>query len=202
MNVLERFGRLRVWLALLVVLALPAQTALAQWELDSDSASIDFISIKNGVVAEAHRFKAASGSIGTSGSVQVDIDLNSVETLIDIRNERMRELLFKTAQFPTATVNAQIDSDTLAAVAAGGTASVEVPVTLALHGVEKTLNVALMAIGNAERDIRVFTVRPVLVSASQFGLDDGITALQKIAGLNAISTVVPVTLNLVFTHTE
>ena len=32
--------------------------------------------------------------------------------------------------------------------------------------------------------------------------DDGITALQKIAGLNAISTVVPVTLNLVFTHTE
>ena len=201
MGISVKFGRLRAWFILLL-LALPASTAFAQWELDGEKAAINFISIKNGAVAESHSFEVVSGSIGAAGAVQMAIDLDSVQTLIEIRNERMRELLFNTAMFPTADVTTQIDPAVLTAVTAGSSVSVDVPVTLSLHGMEKTLTASLVAIGTADGGMRVFTARPVLVSASQFGLDEGLAALQKIAGLNAISAAVPVTLDLTFKRVD
>ena len=42
------------------------------------------------------------------------------------------------------------------------------------------------------------TVRPILISAADFGLEGGVSALQKIAGLEAIAAVVPVSVDLKF----
>ena len=103
-------------MGLLVIGMLAAAQAAAQWELDSESSSINFISVKNSAIAETHSFASLVGYIGKSGNVQVSIDLNSVETLIPIRNERVRKLLFETADFPNATVAANVDPAVLAAV--------------------------------------------------------------------------------------
>ena len=44
--------------------------------------------------------------------------------------------------------------------------------------------------------MRVTTTQPIVISASEFGLEAGVAALQSIAGLNAISRSIPVTVDL------
>ena len=183
---------------LLCTLLLAAPSTWAQWELDGSASVTNFISIKNGSVGEVHSFTSMIGFIGAGGAVQLAIDLDSVDTLIDIRNERMRELLFKTAKFPAAKITAQVDPAVLAAAKEGGVTTMELPVTLSLHGMQKKLVAPIAVVGEDEERIRVYSTRPVLVSAADFGLEAGIEALREIAGLKAISTSVPVTLSLLF----
>lgn len=175
-----------------------AAAAQAQWELDNSRSSLDFLSIKNDAVAESHHFTEMVGFIGSEGKVQVGIDLDSVETLIPIRNERMREMLFRTMDFPAANIHSQVDPEILAVVTDGGVVTTDIEVVLTLHGQQATLSVPVLVSGGEGSLLRVISARPVVVNAGEFGLGAGIDALREVAGLNAISTAVPVTFNLVF----
>jgi polyisoprenoid-binding protein YceI len=181
---------------------LPSGEVWAQWELDNGKSVVNFVSIKNDTVAEIHSFTSLVGYIAIDGKVQLGIDLDSVETLVPIRNERMRELLFDTAKFPAANISAQVDPVLLAAAVSGGVVSADLPVTLSLHGIELALTVPVVVVGEGDRRLRVLTARPVMVNAADFGLGAGVTALREIAGLKAISAAVPVTLQLVFIPAE
>ena len=178
---------------------LACSQALAQWELDSERSAINFISVKNAAIAESHSFGGLVGYIGESGNVQLNIDLASVETLIPIRNERMRDMLFETATFPNATATASVDQQVLSEVAQGGTVTTEIPVQLDLHGVKAELQVPVTVFSDGG-NLRVVSSRPVVVNAADFKLAEGVEALREVAGLNTISTAVPVTLNLQFNH--
>lgn len=183
---------------LFLVLAFPA---LAQWELDNDHSGLYFVSVKNAAVAETHHFGKLGGHIAPDGHMQLTIDLNSVETMVPVRNERMREMLFDTVDFPTATVSADIDPAILGEVDGGKTVSAEVPVTLSLHGVEKTLTLPVTVFRDGG-GMRVMTPYPVLIRADDFALGGGVEALRKVAGLNTISTAVPVSFDLLFDRVE
>lgn len=173
----------------------------ANWEVATADSVVNFVSIKNGSVAETHRFDGVVGVINDAGIARVAIDLDSVDTMIGIRDERMRELLFETGKYPVAELEAVIDPQVLVAVADGGVATMELPVTVSLHGVEKTVPVALVAASEGKGRMRVMTSRPVLINAADFALVGGIAALQKVAGLKSIATAVPVTFQLVFVTT-
>ncbi len=175
-------------------LSLPA---LAQWELDSAHSSLYFVSIKNDSIAETHHFDSLVGYVGQDGQVSLTIDLNSVNTSIEVRDGRMKEMLFDTANFPTASVVAAVDPAILAEVAKGATIATEVPVKLSLHGIDKELSVPVTIFSDGS-SMRVMTPHPVLVRADDYGLVDGINALREVAGLNAISTAVPVSFSLSF----
>jgi polyisoprenoid-binding protein YceI len=183
-------------LALLVLI--PCAAARADWELDNSRSAVNFISVKNDSVGEVHSFDSLVGYIGSAGNAQLTIDLGSVQTLIDIRNERMREMLFETVKFPTASVSAQMDPEIIAAVAEGGIVTADLPVTLSLHGHTKTLTVPIVMMGEGDGRLRVISAHPVLLNAADFGLESGVAALQNVAGLDAISRVVPVSLQLAF----
>lgn len=182
----------------LCALLVGATAAQAQWELDNSRSSLDFLSIKNDAMAESHHFTEMVGFIGSEGKVQVGIDLNSVETLIPIRNERMREMLFRTVDFPAANISSDVDPDMLAIVTDGGVVTTNIDVILSLHGQQATLSVPVLVSGGEGSVLRVISARPVVVNAGAFGLGAGIDALREVAGLQAISTAVPVTFNLVF----
>ena len=111
----------------------------------------------------------------------------------------MQALLFETAKFPNATVTAQVDPAVLAAASEGGTVGTEIPVKLSLHGLEQTINTSVTVFSDGG-NLRVMSSRPVILSAADFGLAAGVEALRDIAGLDTISTAVPVTLNLQFRH--
>ncbi len=194
MNSLREFK----YLILAASLLAPCGAAWADWELDNTKSVVNFVSIKNDSVAEIHSFASIVGYIGTAGNVQLTINLDSVETLIAVRNERMRELLFETVTFPSAQLTAQVAPAVLAEAAKGGVVTAELPVTLSLHGREKTLPIPVVVVGAGDGSLRVFTARPVLINAADFGLESGVKALQEVAGLRAISNAVPVTLQLLF----
>lgn len=184
-----------------------AAAASAQWELDSKQSSVSFISIKNGAIGESHSFSSVIGFIGEHGNVQLAIDLDSVETQIAVRNDRLREMLFETAKFPAAKIFARIDPEVLKKIVAGGVLTMQLPITLELHDKTQELSVEVLVVGekgemdgegeDSER-LRVVSTKPVLINAADFNLVPGIAALQKVAGLQSISTSVPVTLQLVF----
>ena len=193
MNCFHKFRNL-----LLILCLQLSSVAWADWELDSTQSVINFVSIKNNSVGEAHNFTSLSGAMGADGNVQVTIHLDSVDTLIEVRNERMRELLFETVKFPTAQITAQVDPALLAEAAEGETVVTDLSIALSLHGQEKALTISVVAVGDKNGRLRVLTTRPALINAADFGLDAGVTALQEIAGLQSISNAVPVSLQLVF----
>ena len=197
MNV-QKVEQLLIFIVLLTCLT----PAWADWKLDNTNSSINFVSIKNDSVGEVHSFASLAGSIGATGDIEVAVILDSVETLVEIRNERMRELLFETVTFPSAQITARVDPATMAAALDGGVVTVTLPVTLSLHGQEKTLSVVVVATGDSDSSLRVVTARPVVINASDFGLGQGVTALKNIAGLQSISNAVPITLDLQFVASQ
>lgn len=166
----------------------------ADWTV-SDSSRIGFVSIKNNRIGENNAFERVSGSISESGQVVVSVDLSSVETGIGIRNERLQKMLFEVASFPTASIDAVLSDGQIAALRAGGARAESVSVNISLHGktVSKMANVSVSSSGG---DVRVTTTQPIVITAQEFGLESGVEALQQIAGLNAISRSIPVTVDL------
>jgi polyisoprenoid-binding protein YceI len=192
-------ARLFAQLGLLLTLGLAVATqAVADWQLEPSPSSLSFVSIKNNVIAEAHTFTKLSGSVDQIGAAHIDIDLNSVETLIPIRNERMRELLLETDKFPVARVSAQLDMAPLLALEVEGMQVLDMPFSLTLHGIEITKSVKVRLIRLSSGAFQVSSVMPVMISSGDFGLDRGLEALREIANLQAITPVVPVSFSVVF----
>ncbi len=177
-------------------LLLMTQATLADWRLTSAS-KVGYVSIKNNAIAEHNVFSGVTGSLSKKGQLKITIDLSTVETQVDIRNQRMRELFFEVTQYPQAVVTAELDVQELAQIDSGAPLEIVKPFTLSLHGVEATAEAHLRVVAVGGR-AWVSTVRPVLISAADFGLEGGVSALQKIAGLEAIAAVVPVSIDLKF----
>jgi polyisoprenoid-binding protein YceI len=105
---------------LIAATVLTAGPSLAAWTLDNDTSQVSFVSVKAGDAGEVHRFTEISGGLSADGKASVIIQLASVDTLIPVRDVRMREILFQTDLFPTASLSADIDMDALNAIAPGG----------------------------------------------------------------------------------
>lgn len=185
------------WMALLLALTLPV-TALAHWQLDSQYALINFISIKNNQIAETHQFDNLQGNIDSDGKAVVTISLASVNTGIDIRNQRMQEYLFSVADFPQATISTQLDAEWLNGLQQGRAYASELDFTVDLHGQQQTVKALVGLIIDTNGNMHVETIKPTIIDATQFGLINGILKLQELAGLSSIATAVPVTFALVF----
>jgi hypothetical protein len=180
---------------LVVGMALISFGVQAAWEL-SPISRLNYVSVKNNAIAENNTISGLSGGLSDGGELTVSIDLTSVDTGVSIRNERMQTMFFEVSKFATAKVSAQLDPAELTALADGKPVQRSVALTLNLHGMEKDLSADVLAV-QAGGKIHVTSTRPVLLNAADFGLEGGVTALREIAGLDAISTAVPVTIHLV-----
>lgn len=170
------------------------------WKADGTSGSLSFVTIKNGDVAEAHVFRSFEGSIAPGGAATLTIDLASVDTGVEIRDERMREVLFEIATYPDATVTAQLDPAGFAALGLGQSMSVELPAKLSLHGATADITADLQVSRLGEDRVEVATRRPIIISAASFGLAEGVENLRELAGLQGISGAVPVSFSITFTR--
>ena len=180
---------------LLTFCALPAT---AQWTLDNDGSRISFVSTKAGAAAEVHHFQTLDGGVGADGHATLHIQLESVDTAIEIRDERMREMLFETDRHPTATLTTRVDMDIVDGLAAGASANVVAEGELTLHGITATVSIDMTVARLSASRILAVSRKPLIVNASQVGLLDGIERLREVAGLPSISPAVPVTFVLAF----
>lgn len=166
--------------------------------LDANASSLYFVSTKKVHVIETHTFTELSGEISATGQATVRINLDTVDTGIDIRNERMRNFLFETATFSHADIRLDVDMNALASMSVGDATTQTINPLLDLHGVEipVTVQVRITKLG-AER-ILVQSISPILLKAADFNLTAGIDRLRDIAGLSVISYTVPTNFTLVF----
>jgi polyisoprenoid-binding protein YceI len=182
---------------LAVALSLISTTCFA-WQLQPADSSLSFVSIKKDSVGEVLHFKELAGTIGPDGTAQLSIPLASVETGVPIRDQRMRELLFQVAQYPSARFQGNIDMTTIEALKPGEQIHVPIKGRLTLHG--KTAEIAANTVVTklADGRLSVVTTEPSIVNAGEFGLNDGVKKLMELANLPAISKAVPVTFALSF----
>lgn len=184
-------------LVLLSALVLPF-SALADWTLDSDSSSLNFISIKKGTAAETHSFKTVTGSINDSGIATITIKLASVETNIPIRNERMNSMLFNVSQFPEAVITSRVNLAGIKSMKPGEMTTQSVTLNVDLHGQKQSIQSDMNIVKLADNKVLAETISPVIVKAEAFEMAAGIEKLREVAKLPSISTAVPVTASLVF----
>ncbi len=180
-----------------LTLAIVAPAHADTWTLSGDDSKIAFGSVKKDTVGEVHHFKSISGSV-EGGKVSVEIDVASVETWIDIRNERMQKMVLNAS--PKAMISAEIDAEKLNAMKAGDTTTVDVEGTLTINGNDIPIETSLFVARLSDKKMMATTDEMIMLSTKEAGIDEGVSKLMEVAKLPSITRVSPVTLRLVFEH--
>jgi polyisoprenoid-binding protein YceI len=170
------------------------------WTLDPAGSRLAYVSIKAGEVAENNRFERLTGSVAADGTASLAIDLASVDTGVEIRDERMREIFFAVAENPSASVTARLDPAGFAGLAVGQTLSRPLKATVTIKGVSSDVETEVFVTRVAADRVTVVPTAPVIVSTDMFGLTDELGELRAIAELPSITPAVPVTFTLAFTR--
>ena len=190
-----------VKLLILCATCMGSLSANADWQLVNKDSQLSFVSIKAAHIAERHTFTALSGNVKEDGTAQLSVDLASVNTGIEIRDQRMRDLLFSVADFPSADFTTALDLAPVSALAIGAQTNLLVQGKLRVQEIVVDVETEISAVKLADNRLVVATTQPLLLSASALGLADGIERLRAIANLPSISLAVPVTFQLLFEKT-
>ncbi|OUU04355.1 MAG: hypothetical protein CBB92_00230 [Flammeovirgaceae bacterium TMED32] len=197
------FLTITVTRSVIIVLSLIiAPPAFSDWQLRTEYSVLSFTSVKNGTITESHQVSGLTGFVSQSGIAAITINLSSVETGIPIRNERMQKLLFEITQYPHAIFSSKVNIQEFNRLSVGQTTRSSLEGQLAMHGHSANLNIPVLVNRSGEGTFIVNTVKPIVVSADQFDLGNGVEALREIAGLANITPTVPVSFTLVFAKTD
>lgn len=198
MKILAKTTALAIAFSLAACSAEPPALTEGAWTVDSAASDLSYVSIKSGNIAETNTFENVTGSVSADGTANVEIDLASVSTGVDIRDERMKELFFVVADNPTATITAQVDPAQFEALAIGANTETTLNGTLSLKGVETTFETDVTVTRAGADRVVVVSDTPVIIYADALELTDGLAQLQELAGLPSITPVVPVSFSLTF----
>ncbi|MEL6737384.1 MAG: YceI family protein [Pseudomonadota bacterium] len=176
----------------------PAPLAQGAWEVDASASSLSYVSVKSGEIAEANSFSGLSGSVTPEGAASLEIDLSTIETKVDIRNERMRDIFFEVADHPTASVTASIDPAAFETLSVGESITQPLKATLSVKGIEAPVETEVLVTRTSEDGVLVTSIEPVIVYADALKLTEGLGKLQELAGLPSITPVVPVSFSITF----
>ena len=168
------------------------------WSLVTTQSDISYVTIKNGSLGEVNTFRQISGSVSEGGQAEFTVYLDSVDTNNEIRDPRMREIMFQTEQYPTAKATAKLDMAQLNALAIGGSKVITLDLTLDLHGIAEQFDADMRVTRIGPNKVRVDSAVPLIIDAEDFGFEAGLAKLQELAGLESITPVVSATVGLTF----
>lgn len=190
-----------VKLLILCATCMGSLSANADWRLVNTDSQLSFVSIKAAHIAERHTFTTLRGDVKEDGTARLSVDLASVNTGIEIRDQRMRDLLFTVTNFPSADFTTALDLGSVNALAVGAQTNLLVQGKLRVREMSIDIETQVSAVKLADNRLMVATKQPLLLNASALGLADGIEQLRAIANLPSISLAVPVTFQLLFEKT-
>jgi polyisoprenoid-binding protein YceI len=181
----------------------PTSNASAQnWAINNNQSTLNFVTTKAGQqgvagISETQSFKRYSGGIDQNGKILLNIDLASVDTGIEIRDERLRTMLWNVKATPQATFTAQLPLEALKSVGTSGVQNIELNGQLQMGGQTKPV-VAIVRVSRLATDqLLVVTRSPILINANDYGLRPGVEALREVMGLNFLAGSAPVSFTLV-----
>ena len=184
-------------LAIAITCGLVTTAQADNWVLNGDASHLAFGSVKNDYIAEVHSFAGLSGE-ASDNAVSVKIDLASVQTNIDIRNERMGEFVF--GGVLTAELSANLDLAQFDDLAVGESTTTEFDGTLSLLGEDVSVFTDVVLIRLGDDSVMVTTNDMVFLATDELGIDDGIDKLQELASLDGIARATPITARFMFTR--
>ena len=170
----------------------------AEWSLDNEVSAFYYVTSKASAVSEINTFTELSGAISEQGAATLVIDLSSVDTTLEARDERMRNIVFQVEEHPEAIVSLAVDAAALDAMAAGSSSSADYSVTVNLRGMDVAVDATLQLIKLDADSVQVQLSKPLLVGAASFGLTEAVEELRELAGLPAINPNVVVDFTLVY----
>ncbi|NIZ13170.1 OmpA family protein [Phaeobacter sp. HF9A] len=168
--------------------ALAANPFDGGWQLEAESSTIGFLSVKKGTIAEYSEFATFSGVITPEGQAEIVVALDSVDTKVDLRNVRMRFLFFETFKHKDARVTAVIPPAQIADLAQLHRKTIDLSVTLSLHGVDANVTAPITLTLLDDNTVNVSTVQPIILSLADFDLLEGLSKLEEAASV----TITPV----------
>ncbi len=175
-----------------------AENIGVDWNLQRKGSDIHYVTIKQGDIAENNSFAIFTGAVSPSGKAEVNIALNSINTQIDTRDMRMKKIVFKTDVYPLATITANIPMSELDVMQIGDRRVLETGITVSLIGLSETFDARFQLTRLGTNRVLVESKEPIMVQVSDFGLEDSVAELQRLAKLDSITPVVPVSFSLVF----
>ena len=168
------------------------------WTLSADESKIAFGSVKKDKVGEVHHFTGLEGSVAEDGTASVSIDVTTLETWIDIRNERMLKHVFDSVNFPKVSIATTIDMDEVSALKPGESTTVTAETVIGLTGNEVEVEAELFVLAVSDTKVLVTSDEMLMLSTEELGVTPGIDKLMELAKLPSITRSTPVTLRLMF----
>jgi OmpA-OmpF porin, OOP family len=181
-------GPLLVWFALIAPAAATGLGA-AKWTLDAAGSTLTYQSVKKNTVVETNRLRNLSGAVSPDGAAIVTVDLNSVDSGIDVRDVRMRFLFFQTFKFPVATISTRIDPAAIADLPTKRRLKMRLPFTLDLHGFQKDFAADVVVTLISDTQVSVASESPIEIKVEDFGL---LPAIEKLEQAGDVTNIVPV----------
>ena len=170
----------------------------SSWNLLSDESKINYVSIKNNNLMENNSFEILEGSVNLDGSAEFLINLNSVNTNNDIRDERLRKILFKTETYPIAKVTSLINLFDYEKLSVGSSIIKNYNFKITFQGLTRSFEAKMKIFRLGTNKVLVKNIDPVIIDGGDYGLHTEFKQLQQLAGLDSIVPVVPVTVSLLF----
>jgi OmpA-OmpF porin, OOP family len=168
------------------------------WLLNTSASRIYMGTVKANATFETHHFSSIDGTISRNGDATVKIDLASLETNHDLRNTRMRFLLFETYKFPHAEITAKLDKSRLQDLLTRTRIAYPLKFTLNLHGVVKEMEAPVWVTRISDSVVTVSSIQPIIVTAEAFNLTAGIGKLMEAIAPTVIAPGTSITFDLMF----
>jgi OOP family OmpA-OmpF porin len=175
-----------------------AASAQQDWLLNASASHFYMQTAKNNSTIETHQFTGLDGSVTKDGDANLKIDLISVKSGIDVRDVRMRFLLFETFKFPQAEITAKLDMAQFQQLISTTRITYPLRFRVNLHGVERELEAPVNVTRVSDKSISVTSAQPIVITADSFGLGAGVTKLSEAAGGIPIVTAASISFDLVF----
>jgi outer membrane protein OmpA-like peptidoglycan-associated protein/polyisoprenoid-binding protein YceI len=151
----------------------------AGWSLQPAESKLNFQTIKSQTIVELSSFASLHGDISPDGVASVTISLDSVDTGIDLRNVRLRFLLFETFKFPEAVVTMRLNPADLRDLPSQHRVTLKAAkYDLSLHGVTRPMVSDIVVTMLSDTMVSVSSAAPISVAAADFGLSDGVKKLE------------------------
>jgi len=173
-----------------------ANHALADWEMVKKASSVSFGTVKNEIVSELHKFTEFKGIVQNNGAARIEIDLLSVDTGIEIRDQRMRDMLF--ADSFKAIYSANMEMQRITNIPTGDSVELNLDGSLELNGHSREIPLKVRVTNLKSGSFQVEAMAANKIDVSTFGFTKGIEQLRSIAGLNVISPMVTLQFKLEF----
>ncbi len=140
--------------------------------------------VKANAIFDTYRFDAVEGEIGPGGKATVKIDLASINSSIDVRDVRLRFLLFETYKFPFAEIKADIDQSRLQELLTATRIEYTLVITLSMRGVVREIKTKVWVTRISDTTVSVATIEPIIVTAESVGLTKNIAKLVEVIKWN------------------